>query len=229
MPFSFFRVIFSYLVLLTLVACYSNPVRTAKIHENDEWIIQLGAVDNPNKGRGYNHPATLPPSQITPVLRGLYIEYEPRSLPFFSNQDEKEIKRSQIFNQNDSDTLASMLADGLEQAAKTEIVTFTKTTPISSQQESITSGGVFILGDELHIVISNSHVKQNIRQDVETYQTPAHLDPINPITSQPGRLVFQHRRLMRTVPDTESDFVNMWSGINWHIAVKYKQSMSSLK
>lgn len=222
-PSKLMRLILACLLLVNFSACSVGPTRSAKIHEGSEWIVQLSIVGDANQGRGYSHPVSISADIITEALTGLYVDYEPRSLPFLSNKGPIQIERTRVFTDDNSATLASLLADGLSQASPQEIVTFTQTRAISSEQEKVTSGGVFLSADELNVVLTNSYVTQQIKQDLETYQTPAHLNPLNPITSQPGRLVFHHARLMRSVTAAESDFVSMWSGINWHIAILYKQ------
>jgi len=206
-----------------LTACSTGPVLTAKIHENKEWTIRLQIVPDANAGKGYSHPSDITQEQLVGVLEGLYIE--DGNLPEFLSKDQTSGKsnRRRVFNNVDAELLGIFLADGLSQAKIQEIVTFIKTKDVSSQVEQISSGGVYVDGDELHIVLSNFRVRQMIWQDLDSYEAPAKLRPMNPISTQPGWFGFDQPQLAREVTASESDFKGVWSGVSWHLAVQFKQ------
>ena len=206
-----------------LTACSTGSVLTAKIHENKDWTIRLLTVPGGNAGKGYSHPSDITQEQLLRVLEGLYIEDGNFPELMFKDEASGNSNRRRVFNNVDAELLSIFLADGLSQASTQEIVTFIKTTDISSRMEQISSGGVYVAGDELHIVLSNFRVKQMIWQDLDSYEAPAKLRPMNPISTQPGRLGFDMPQISRDVPASESDFKGIWSGVSWHLAVQYKE------
>jgi len=205
-----------------LTACSTGSVLTAKIYENKEWIVRLQSVSGANRNKGYSHPSSVTQQQLVRVLEGLYIEsgYFPAAAS--QNNNSNSSSRHPVFSNVDAELLAIFLADGLSQASSREIVTFVKTTDISSSLEQITSGGVYVADDELHIVLSNYRVKQAIWQDLDAYEPPAYLRPMNPLSTQPGHFGFSRPNLAREVASSESDFKGNWSGVSWHLAVRFK-------
>lgn len=185
--------------------CASSPALTQKIHQDPQWIVQLQKFPGIHQGKGFDHPASVPLATLTRILSGLSMQY-PKSSD----------KTYQVFSDHASQTLARFLVDGLQTAGKDEVVTFVWTIPASSWQERVTSGGVYVVGDEIHVVLANFNVKQEIWQDAETYEAPVYADPLTPLTAQAGKLMFQPADKMRQV--TESEFGGLWSK-PWHIAV----------
>ena len=212
---------FFFCILALLAACSTGSVLTAKIHENKEWIVRLQSVSGANGNKGYAHPSSVTQQQLVQVLEGLYIESDYSSVSVSENNVPNSANRRLVFSNVDAELLAIFLADGLSQASAQEIVTFVKTTHISSRQEQITSGGVYVADDELHIVLSNYSVKQAIWQDLDSYDAPVHLRPMISLSSQPGHFGFARPNLAREVATSESDFKDMWSGMSWHLAVRF--------
>ncbi len=213
---------FFFCILALLAACSTGSVLTAKIHENKEWIVRLQSVSGANGNKGYAHPSSVTQQQLVRVLEGLYIESDYFPVSVSENNAPNSANRHLVFSNVDAELLAIFLADGLSQASAQEIVTFVKTTRISSRQEQITSGGIYVAGDEFHIVLSNYRVKQAIWQDLDSYDAPVHLRPMTPLSTQPGHFGFARPNLVRDVPPSESEFKGKWSGVSWHLAVRFE-------
>lgn len=216
MLFGQIRITFFFAWVLLLSGCASTPSLTAWVHRGSLWMVRLASITDANRGRGYSHPASVSAERMAGILRDLYIE--PKS--FVLSGDAGQDERYRVFTDDAADTLAPYLADGLMLADAQEIVTFVQTVPVSSRQERITSGGIFIADGNLHIVLANHRVKQAIWQDLETYQAPVYTQPLTPIAAQSGRLVFKSESSMPTV--SESDFTEGWSDLFWHVAIRYR-------
>jgi hypothetical protein len=87
--------------------------------------------------------------------------------------------------------LAPLLSLALQTATPEEIVTFYRSTRLSGMGREVTSGGLFVKGEELHIVLSNLRSVTNYAADigVADYEDDR-LVPMRSIAPQTGKLSF---------------------------------------
>ena len=203
-----------------LAACSGTPhVVTQKVYEDPNREVGLQIVSDSGEGAGFSHPAFLKNSDIANVLKGLYVERRSSiSLPLVGG-DESE--RYPVFNQNEIAFFAPLLAQGFGLAQPNEVVTFYERGEISHLHEVRTSGGLYLQGDVLYVVLSNHAAQTEIWQDVEEYHSPVRLQPLKQLEPQPGRLVFDPSQFMVT-PQKES-FGSIASGKLWQVGVRFKE------
>ncbi len=202
-----------------LAACSgTSHVVTQKVYEDPNREVGLQIVSESGRGEGFSHPAFLKNSDIANVLKGLYVERRSSiSLPLVGG-DESE--RYPVFNQNEIAFFAPLLAQGFGLAQPNEVVTFYERGEISHLHEVRTSGGLYLQGDVLYVVLSNHAAQTEIWQDVEEYHSPVRLQPLKQLEPQPGRLVFDPPQFMAT-PQKES-FGSIASGKPWQVGVRFK-------
>lgn len=176
-------------LLLGLTACQTIPA--VAIYEDQTQFVRLEA--NPSVGWGHSHPANITTDEMAAVLSGVIIE-EPTSpmrfLPFFN--EDGEPPRHPAFSADEISFFAPLLAKGLESAKPEEIVTFYRIVQQPEITDHVTSGGVFIDGDELHFVLSNYRSPTRYPPDIETMRSvDGRSTPLQPIAPQETKLDFQ--------------------------------------
>jgi hypothetical protein len=189
-----------------LVACGGNPqVVTQKVHED------------PNREVGLQ-PA-LKNTDIANVMKGLHVERRSSvSLPLLGGG---ESDRYPVFNQNEIAFFAPLLAQGFGLAQPNEVVTFYERGEISKLHELTTSGGMFVQGNVLYVILSNHAAQTEIWQDVEEYHSPVRLQPLKQLEPQPGRLVFDPPQFM--APPQKETFGTIATGKPWQVGVRFKE------
>ena len=202
-----------------LVACGGTPyVVTQKVYEDPNREVGLQTVSENGRGEGFSHPAFLKNTDIANVLKGLYVERQSSiSLPLVGGG---ESKRYPVFNQNEIAFFAPLLAQGFGLAQPNEVVTFYERGEISHLHEVRTSGGLFLHGDVLYVILSNHAAQTEIWQDVEEYHSPVRLQPLKQLEPQPGRLVFEPAQSMVTPP--KESFGTIASGKPWQVGIRFK-------
>lgn len=206
-------------ILALLCGCTASPMMTVTVHESDNQVVRLQAVPDANGGQGYSHPAFLSEQTVAAVLKGLLVEKHTSPLPLALRSSEPGT-RSRAFGDGEIKFLAPLLVQGLNRATPEELVTFYETADISSTQRVVTSGGLFVIGDELHIVLGNHASKVDIWQDAEQYEAPYRMRPLEPIRPEPGRLSFEPVQYM--VRSNASALRDTITGGQFHLAVRYK-------
>jgi hypothetical protein len=177
-------------LLLGFTACQNRPLLTGAIYEDQSLFVRL-AVDQ-TVGGGHSHPVSITTEEMTTVLSGIMIE-EPSSLipsmPFPGK--EKEPSRHPAFRAAEIAFLAPLLAKGLNTARPEEIVTFYWITQQPAPIGQVTSGGIFIDGDHLHVLLSNYRSPTRYPPDAETMRSlDGRSTPLQPIVPQDTLLTF---------------------------------------
>ena len=203
-----------------LAACGGTPhVVTQKVYTDPNREVGLQTVSESSRGEGFSHPAFLKNADIANVLKGLYVERRSSiSLPLVGGG---ESKRYPVFSQNEIAFFAPLLAQGFGLAQPNEVVTFYERGEISHLHEVRTSGGLFIQGDVLYVILSNHAAQTEIWQDVEEYHSPVRLQPLKQLEPQPGRLVFDPPQHM--APPQKESFGTIALGKPWQVGVRFKE------
>ena len=208
-------------IVWLLSACGGTPhVVTQKVYTDPNREVGLQVVSESSRTNGFSHPAFLKNTDIANVLKGLYVERPSSavSLPLLGGG---EPERYPVFNQNEIAFFAPLLAQGFGLAQPNEVVTFYERGEISKLHEVRTSGGLFLHGDMLYVILSNHAAQTEIWQDVEEYHSPVRLQPLKQLEPQPGRLVFDPPQFM--VPPQKESFGSIASGKPWQVGVRFKE------
>ncbi len=138
-----------------LIACTSPPFYSYLIYENPTSFVRLEVAPwtDSNIPHTWNsHPASLSRYQIAQALRGLQVQ-ERRSGPLRWFQGEAQPEP--VFREEEIEFLIPKLQEGLELAVPQEVVTFYLSHPLNATRREVTSGGVFVTGEQLHVIVSN--------------------------------------------------------------------------
>jgi hypothetical protein len=124
---------------------YEDPVNYVRL-ETDKTVL-------PEWPQGhFSHPAIVGKELLRTVLLGLKVQ-ERRITPQRWIQGEAPIVP--VFDDEEVALLSAQLAEGLAQAQYNERVTFYLSQPLTFFRRTITSGGIYVRGKELHILLGN--------------------------------------------------------------------------
>jgi hypothetical protein len=124
---------------------YEDPVNYVRLEE-DKAVL-------PEWPQGhFSHPATIGKEQLRAILSGLKVQ-EHRVAPQRWIQGEAPLVPA--FEEEEVALLSAQLAEGLAQAQYNERVTFYLSQPLTFSRRTITSGGIYVQGNELHILLGN--------------------------------------------------------------------------
>jgi hypothetical protein len=124
---------------------YEDPVNYVRLEE-DKTVL-------PEWPQGhFSHPAVLEKELLRTILSSLRVQ-EHRITPQRWLQGEAPLVP--VFTEEELALLSVQLADGLAQAQYNERVTFYLSQPLTFMRRTITSGGVYVRGNELHLLLGN--------------------------------------------------------------------------
>lgn len=181
-------------LLLPLAACQTRPFQTVTMYDDPSRFVRL-EVD-PTVGGNHSHPADITTDEMIAVLSGVMIEEPPlfmRSVPFFTK--DAEPRRHPAFNEAEITFFAPLFAEGLRKATSEEIVAFGQTSQKSTIIDKVlfvTSGGMFINGDELHLILGNYRSETGYAPDPGIGdKLDGRSTPLQPIAPQQTKVYFE--------------------------------------
>jgi hypothetical protein len=136
------------------------------------------------------------PNQIAAVLNGITIDEPITRMPIY---DDTSIPRHhRAFDENMIAFLAPLLSLGLGQATSEEVITFYLSKDRSGGRREVTSGGLFVEGEELHLLLANYRSPTNYMADFGAAETnDDRLTPMRSMAPQQGRLGFEPSGALR--------------------------------
>jgi hypothetical protein len=186
------------LVLLAFVgagligACSPRQFTTIMIYDTPNAYVRLEFDRTVKKGTEHSHPISLTPEQIAAVLGGMRIK-EPIALVRGDILQRDSVPRVHAaFTDKEIAFFAPLLALALSKATPEEVVTFYQTQKISAITREVTSGGAFVQGDALHLVLANYRSHTRHMADMGVAETEDdRLTPMQSLAPQGGHLDFE--------------------------------------
>lgn len=124
---------------------YEDPVNYVRL-ETDKNVL-------PEWPEGhFSHPATVGKRELQAILSGLKVQ-EHRIAPQRWLQGEAPLEP--VFTDDEVALLSAEIADALAQAHFNERVTFYLSEPLTLARRKITSGGLYMQGTKLHLLLGN--------------------------------------------------------------------------
>jgi hypothetical protein len=203
-----------------VAACSPSQFTTVTIYETPAKYVRLEFDRMVKKGSEHSHPISLAPEQIAAVLGGVRIIEPLAKLPIYDDTSVPRVHPA--FSDREIALFAPLLALGLSKAMPEEVVTFYQSRDISAIAREVTSGGVFVQGDELHLILANYRSRTHYMADYGVAETTDDsLTPMESLAPQGGRVDFEpsSAKLVRPVGVLEKLF--QWD--NREVAVFYKQ------
>lgn len=206
-------------VFLGLAACENRQFTTLTLYESPASFVRLERDPMARENQGHSHPVTITPEEMAAVWSGLMIEEPSRLLSFFDKN--KEPQRHPAFNEAEIQFFSPLLAKGLGQATPEEVVTFYQTHQDTAIIRKVTSGGVFVDGEDLHVVLSNYRSPTHAASDPGVDDTmDDRLTPMRRIAPQEARLDFEPSGAI--VSSRESWLSSLFSAERREIVVRFR-------
>ena len=208
------------LLVVLIAACVPKQFTTATLYDSPHAFVRLEADPATGQEAVHSHPATVAPDQIAAVLHGMTIDEPKTRMPIY---DDLSIPRHhRAFDENTIAFLAPLLSLGLAQATSEEVVTFYLSKDRSGGSREVTSGGLFVQGEELHFVLANYRSPTNYMSDFGAADTmDDRLTPMRSIAPQRGRLEFEPASGVRV--RTSNVFSRMFQAQEWELIIAFKE------
>jgi hypothetical protein len=189
---SFCFIILAFVGAGLISACGPRQFTTVTVYDDSVAYVRLEFDRTVKKGKEHSHPSSLKPEQIAAVLGGVRI-HEPIALVRGDILEQNPIPRVHpAFTDKDIAFFAPLFALALSRATPEEVVTFYQTRKISALTREVTSGGLFVQGDELHLILANYRSHTRYMADFGVAETQDdRLTPMQSLAPQDGRLDFE--------------------------------------
>lgn len=201
-------------LMLSLGACSTPQFQTLKIFDGPNRVVALRVMPDANSGKGFDHPVSLTTEEMSRVLKGVRVQRGLLSSRQHAALSETEIR-----------LFAPHFVNALEKATGEEMVTFFETAELGEDHQLTTSGGLFVVGGHLHVVLSNFSVKTPIWQDNEQYEASYRNRPLEQMDPQPGRLLYEPREFM--VESSDVEVGSRLKGRPWQVAIRYQDFLAT--
>jgi hypothetical protein len=183
--------------LAALAACTTVRFDTLTIYDTPQAFVRLEVDRTLGPDQGHSHPAGLSTERMSAALRGIVIQEPLTRLPLYD--DLSLPRRHAAFSEDEIAFWAPLLNLALSKATPEELVTFYQSRQLSGMRREVTSGGVFLDGEDLHILLSNYRSPTLSSGDVGMADTlDDRLTPLRALAPQKGTLHFEpsvfHRR-----------------------------------
>jgi len=193
----------SLLVLLLLLAgcaiphvpsrtVYEDPVNYVRLEQEEHFLPEWPPTH-------HSHPAIITPETLRLIFQGLMIQ-ERRI--WLQNWLQGEAPFTPAFQDEDIVLLSVHVADALLKAQPNERVTFYLSLPQTSIKRVVTSGGLYMKDEELHLILGNWQIVYGIPTYGMIYDRRY---PMRPTAAKGFDLYFQPHEAMRR---TESSWID---------------------
>lgn len=203
---------------LCLWGCSASELATLTVYETPTTFVRL-EVDRTVSPSGLSHPAFISPEQMAAVLIGIRITEPVTRMPLYD--DLSTSRHHSAFSEEQVEFWSPLLVAALAKATPEEVVTFYHSRRISGVKREVTSGGLFVVGDELHVVLSNYRSETHYAGDIGVADTEDdRLTPMRPLAPQRGTLNFQPASARRLV--TEEGLAGLFNWDRRELVILYK-------
>ncbi|MGQ0811931.1 MAG: hypothetical protein ACT4OO_12010 [Nitrospiraceae bacterium] len=180
----------SSLALGMCVACSTPEFTTTTIYESPQAFVRLELDRTLKSGEGHSHPIQVTADQMAAVLAGVRVDEPVAKIPVLDEISKQRYHPA--FNESDIQVFAPLLAHALGMATPEEVITFYRTRDLSAIRREVTSGGLFVQGEQLHFILSNYRSPTHFIADIGVAETTDdRMTPMKPLAPQKGRLGFE--------------------------------------
>jgi hypothetical protein len=182
-------------LFLLCLGCAGPALTSRVVQEESSWFVRLDSYQNAGSSSDrHEHPATWAAEELSAVLSRLLLEDR------VGLMDSARPPRP-VFSSEEIILLVPPIRDSFKKATPGEWIAFSLSTP-SGSGVAITSGGMFLAGARLHVVVANHHIP--LAQDSDELAR-VRANPFYSVRSSGGVLTFESPRfVMGTRPN--------WSG-----------------
>jgi hypothetical protein len=147
-------------LLFACFACAAPTITSRIVDSRASWFIRLDTYVDAKAAAdlSYDHPADWSESELATILSRLLVQERVGLL------DQKPFPRA-VFSSSEIRQLVPGLQKAFQMAKPSEWVAFYSMLPAGTVQE-VTSGGLFLKGNRLHVVVANHHERISSGPDV---------------------------------------------------------------
>lgn len=159
-------------LLLACVGCAGPTIASRAVEDGSSWFIRLDTFAE-SRAAGdlrYEHPADWSEADLAAILSRLLVQKRTGFL------EQKSVLQP-LFSASETKQLVPGLQKAFRTATPSEWVAFFSTRPGGTVQE-VTSGGMFLKGERLHVVVANHHDQVPWQSDS---LTAARTNPLLPL------------------------------------------------
>lgn len=171
---------------------YEDPVNYVRLEEDRGYLAEWPPSH-------HSHPAAIGADTVRTLLQGLVIQEHRIWLQRWIAGD---APFQPAFQDQEIALLSAQLAEALAQAKPSERVTFYLSEPQASTKRIVTSGGLYVNGSELHLILGNWQIVYGIPTYGMIYDRRY---PMRPTAAKGFDLFFQPHEAMRR---TESSWID---------------------
>jgi len=173
---------------------YEDPVNYVRLEEEPNYLPEWPPTH-------HSHPAALGPETLRVLLQGLVIQEHRIWLQRWLMG---EAPYQAAFQDQEIALLSAQLSEALAQAGPSERVTFYLSEPQASTKRVVTSGGLYMKGTELHLILGNWQIVYGIPTYGMIYDRRY---PMRPTAAKGFDLFFQPHEAMRRTENSWIDGV----------------------
>lgn len=200
--------------------CAPGQFTTVTVFDTPDAFVRLETDPTVDEHNGHSHPASLPPEQMAALLGGIMYEEPWAKLPIYD--DLSQPRRHPALTESEISLFAPLLAIALEKATPEEFVTFYHSTARSGSLRDVTSGGLYVQGGDLHVVLANYRSPTHYSADIGVADTrDDRLTPLRALAPQRGRLTFEPREAAQE--PAASGLARWFQPDPREVVVRYKQ------
>lgn len=173
---------------------YEDPVNYVRLEEDP------GVLPEWPPGH-HSHPAVMGPERLRGILSGVRIQEHRIALQRWIQGEAPLVP---AFNDEELELLSVQVSEALGEAQYNERVTFYLSQPQTSARRLITSGGIYVQGTELHVILGNWQIIYGIPTYGMIYDRRY---PMRPTAAKGFDLFFQPPDAVITVQSSWLDYL----------------------
>ncbi|HSA61083.1 MAG TPA: hypothetical protein VLE03_02490 [Nitrospiraceae bacterium] len=196
--------LFTVAFLLGVNACAIPHVPARTVYEDPVNYVRLeedpGVLSEWPPGH-HSHPAVIGSERLRGILSGVRIQEHRIAIQRWIQGEAPLVP---AFNDEELELLSVQVSEALGQAQYNERVTFYLSQPQTSARRLITSGGIYVQGTELHVILGNWQIIYGIPTYGMIYDRRY---PMRPTAAKGFDLFFQPPEAVITVKSSWLDYL----------------------
>lgn len=162
--------------LVLAAGCSAGP-QPLPLYERPGLTVTL--MYDSRAGSGHSHPVAAPVEQIKAVLQGLRLHHRDVMGTLGLLGDDET---TAAFGPQEAAELAPHVSAGLAKASPHDLVAFHMVQRDARRAPLVTSGGIFVRGRHLYIILANAKTSPSSLQYETPYEPDSRANPLLPIT-----------------------------------------------
>lgn len=151
--------IYAFILSVCLLGCSAPTIQSYTVYEDPTAFVRLEFAPTVQREKPHTwntHPAIISLEDMVKILSGLQVrEHRSNFLEPIFNQFLDPPPVVPAFRKKEIILLGPQLVEAFDKAVPEEFVTFYVSTPVNSVTREVTSGGLYVRKNKLHVMLSN--------------------------------------------------------------------------